>query len=519
MKFMSHGKRDGGTEMEETLSLREAVALAVGLQREGRLAEAEEIYREILRATPEQPDALHFLGVLCHQLGRNAEAITLLRQAVARAPDYADAYNNLGNILKLEGCLAEAREAFQTVIKLKPGQAAGYNNLGVVLKEQGNLAEAIEVYDRALALEPDNADAHYNRGNALEGEKNQVEAERAWRRAVTLQPGHAEAWFQLGNLFRDQGRTEEALAAFGETARLNARHAAAHCELGTLLLKQGAAAAAVEAYRRAVASDPACENARHYLAAILEVLGRKEEAVAVWRDWLEQCPEHPVPRHMLAAASGQNPPDRAGDDFIRKTFDGFADKFETHLKNLDYRAPDLVAAALAGEFESARGILEVLDAGCGTGWCGPLLRPYAARLVGVDLSAGMLDKARQGRGYDELVEAELTEYLGRHSDRYDLIVSADTLVYFGDLNDVMRGVSRSLKPGGCLIFTVEEMNEAEPAESGFRLHSRGRYSHGQTYVGACLDRAGLKTRSVKRADLRLEAGEPVNGLVVTARKP
>ena len=85
--------------------------------------------------------------------------------------------------------------------------------------------------------------------------------------------------------------------------------------------------------------------------------------------------------------------------------------FEAKLESLSYRAPELVAAALADAGLAADGRFEILDIGCGTGLCGPLLRPYASRLVGVDLSAGMLAHARQKEVYTELVQCELTEFL------------------------------------------------------------------------------------------------------------
>ena len=119
---------------------------------------------------------------------------------------------------------------------------------------------------------------------------------------------------------------------------------------------------------------------------------------------------------MIASCSGEAPPPRAADEFVRRTFAGFADGFDQILTRLDYRAPALVAQAvrtLAGEPARA---LAVLDAGVGTGWCGADLRPFARTLVGVDLSPEMLAKARERQiddrpTYDELVEGELTAFM------------------------------------------------------------------------------------------------------------
>jgi predicted TPR repeat methyltransferase len=161
--------------------------------------------------------------------------------------------------------------------------------------------------------------------------------------------------------------------------------------------------------------------------------------------------------------------------------------------------------------------LVTLDAGCGTGLCGPLIAPYVSRLTGVDLSAGMLAKAH-GRGvYDELVKGELTAYLASQTDAFDVIVSADTLVYFGPLEPVFGAASRALRSGGLLIFTVEDA--VDGAEQGYRINPHGRYSHTRAYLNRTLPAAGLAVAALEPAVLRKEGGNPVAGLLVTARKP
>src|SRR5919199_1010982 len=133
---------------------------------------------------------------------------------------------------------------------------------------------------------------------------------------------------------------------------------------------------------------------------------------------------------MLAACSGSDVPGRASDAFVERIFDNFAASFDSKLAKLSYRAPALVAAMLEHVAPTPSRSLDVLDAGCGTGLCGPLVAPYARRLVGVDLSEGMLTRARERRVYDELVKGELTAYLAGCAETFDVIVSADTLVYF-----------------------------------------------------------------------------------------
>jgi predicted TPR repeat methyltransferase len=216
---------------------------------------------------------------------------------------------------------------------------------------------------------------------------------------------------------------------------------------------------------------------------------------------------------MLAACSGRGVPPRASDGFIERTFDGFAASFDSKLAKLSYRAPALVAGMI--DLEAAKS-LDVLDAGCGTGLCGPLLAPYARRLVGVDLSTKMLLQAKARNVYDDLFKVELTAYLRDYTAAYDLITYADTLVYFGPLEDVVHAAANALRPGGRFVFTVEELDGH--ADAGYLLCAHGRYAHARSYVERVLAEAGLAA-DITTAQLRLEAGDPVAGLVVRATKP
>jgi predicted TPR repeat methyltransferase len=172
---------------------------------------------------------------------------------------------------------------------------------------------------------------------------------------------------------------------------------------------------------------------------------------------------------------------------------------------------------LADSDDDATKRLDVLDAGCGTGLCGPLVAQFARRLVGIDLSERMIAHARARNVYDELVKCELTAYLGDSTGAFDVIVSADTLVYFGPLEVVVAAAGNALRPGGRLIFTVEELIGAG-RDPGYAISPSGRYCHSQEYLERVLADASLGSEIVA-AELRLEAGDPVPGLVVRATKP
>ncbi len=133
----------------------------------GALADAQALYRQLLKLVPGQPDALHMLGVIEFQLGRPADAARLIAQALAAAPGNALAHFNHGNALQAQGRLEDARRAFERALQLEPGNADALMNLANVLKEQNDIASAVAVYDRLLALRPDHAYAAYNKAIAL----------------------------------------------------------------------------------------------------------------------------------------------------------------------------------------------------------------------------------------------------------------------------------------------------------------------------------------------------------------
>jgi predicted TPR repeat methyltransferase len=249
------------------------------------------------------------------------------------------------------------------------------------------------------------------------------------------------------------------------------------------------------------------------------MLGEVEKAAEVFREWMDYQPDNPLARHYYSACSGRDVPERAADDYIEQSFDVFASSFEEQLQvRLSYRAPELIVAALQKHLPPGDGKFDMLDAGCGTGLCGPLLAARAARLVGVDLSTGMLRKAQGKSCYHQLVKAELTAYLEatEQAAAWEVIISADTLCYFGPLEKVLSAAHSALKSGGLLVFSVEDGGErARP--HGHLINTHGRYAHDAGYVRTCLEQAGFEVLAIESATLRTEGGHPVVGLIVVGQ--
>ncbi|MGK6310302.1 tetratricopeptide repeat protein [Variovorax sp. DT-64] len=418
-----------------------------------------------------------------HEAGRFVEAEQGYDRVLATAPDHAEALHFKGLAAHQRGDHVRAITLIRAAIALDGQQFGWYSNLGNVLLLDEQADAAGEAYEQALRLAPERADVHNNLGVFQDERGRFKEAEATLRRALALAPDRAEIHANLGRVLLRLARNDEALACLNDALRLN----------------------------------PGLTLARPLLGLIYRRLGQLDAAAQVYRDWLERDPGDPTALHHLAGCSGEAVPERAADAYVERTFNAFANTFDSTLGRLNYRAPAQVAEAVAQHLGEPRGALDVLDAGCGTGLCGPLIAPYARRLAGVDLSQRMLDKARLRQVYDTLTKAELTAFLeDAEPASCDLIVSADVLIYFGELGRCFQAAAKALRPGGWLVFTVEALAGEEGA--GFRLHAHGRYSHREGYLRQVLAAAGLAVESLERVLLRAEAGEPVDGWVVSCRK-
>jgi len=407
------------------------------------------------------------------------------------------------------------------ITKLSPDEAL---TVAIRLHQEGHLAEARELYGNILKVLPDHPDALHFMGVVTHQLGDSEEAVALIRRAIAASPGHAGAYNNLGNILKQQGHESEAEAAYRRAIDLEPDSADARNNLGVLLKNRGLLDEAVSQYEAALRTAPRSadlpEHARAYqnLAASLYEAGKAGEAVKVLEQWLRFSPNHPLAGHMLAAYGGGEAPERAADGFVREVFDDFAGSFDTVLGGLHYKGPALIAEAMAAVLPPPSGQLEILDGGCGTGLCAPVLAAYARRLVGVDLSPAMVALARRRGAYDQLVTAELVGYLERCATSFDLIVSADTLVYIGNVLPLFAAVRARLRPGGHFIFTVER-DESPGAAPGFRLQPTCRYSHSQAYLAKSLAEAGLQAVVFTPCDIRMEKGAAVHGLVVTAAGP
>jgi protein O-GlcNAc transferase len=178
---------------EQTLTIQQAIDLALQHHTAGDLPKAEGIYQQILQVDPNQPFALHLLGVITHQVGKNDIAVDLINKAITIKPNFAEAHYNLGIVLQALGRIDEAEEHFSRAIVIKPDYFEAHSNLGNVFKELGKIDEAIKSYNNALNIKPDYAEAHNNLGVAFKDLGKLDEAIYKFNKALELEPDLPEA--------------------------------------------------------------------------------------------------------------------------------------------------------------------------------------------------------------------------------------------------------------------------------------------------------------------------------------
>ncbi len=263
--------------------------VAIAFHRAGRLAEAEALYRQVLRDFPEEPEALHLLGLVADATGRKPEAAALLGRAIARRPS-ADYLNSLGLVREGLTELAAAEEAYRGAIELDPRHVKAWNNLGGVLQALGRLDEAEQAYRQAITLAPGLPSARNNLGTILQAQKKLVEARHSYEQALELRPDYPEALANLASALNAAGHFGLALAPCQRALALRPDYGRALLQLGVARTGLGETSDALEVLKAASDSLRRSPEGPYQLGRALSLLSRLDEAQAAWEESIRRDP-------------------------------------------------------------------------------------------------------------------------------------------------------------------------------------------------------------------------------------
>ncbi|MFN8633892.1 MAG: tetratricopeptide repeat protein [Chloroflexota bacterium] len=419
-------------------------------------------------------------ALLDFQAGRAFEAEAACRRILQQRPHDSDALHLLARIMRQAGRSDLAAALLRKALRAAPDSVPLRRTLAGALLDSGQPQEASAECRAGLAIRPDDVRLLTILAVALQAEGTFDEALAVLDRALTVTPDDRRASFHRVNCLHALGETDAAHETYARLCAKDGWHRQAHALWAKRLVRH-------ERHR----------EARHALEIGLSL-----------------TPDDPVLSFALASLGGVPTPSRAPDAYLIQHFDTLAETFDESLVDrLEYAVPRLLAEEARRAWGGRDRQPDVLDLGCGTGLCGVEVRPFARRLVGIDLSPGMLEQARARGIYDELHEAELTSALADVPESFDLILAGDVLTYFGDLRPVLTGVAGALRPGGLLVLSVEQLQAGD-----VHLHDGGRYAHSPRYLREATRAAGLHEVTMRECTVRLERGEPVAGCVGVFRR-
>jgi predicted TPR repeat methyltransferase len=417
----------------------------------------------------------------------------------------------IDGVAQLEAGRLEAAEAvFEASHAQWPGRSSTLTNLGAVRLALGKPEAALQALDASLRVDNEQADAWCQRGVALLRLQRSDDALPCFERATALQPDLLAAWYHLGCTHNLRHQHAAALQAFERLLAADPQSGEAWFRHGQTLQALDRHDDALGSYDRALALDAANPQAWINRAGILKDKGRRDEAAAAYRAAVQHGGDDELIAFYLAALEGVAAPARVPPSYVQGLFDDYAEHFDEHLLSvLQYRGHVRLIDGLEQAF-AARRFARALDLGCGTGLSGVELRRVAERIDGVDLSARMLDRARERQVYQQLERAELLAFLQSTPQRYDLIAAADVFSYVGPLDGVFAAVQRVLEPGGAWCFAVE----AAADDVDVVLRGSLRYAHSSRYLRLLAERHGFAVRHQFRQPLREDQREPIEALYV-----
>ena len=542
---------------------------ALELHRQGQFDAAEKCYREILQQQPENCDALHGLGVLAQKhlqnavkaqpnnpmfhnslgnlwlrLGNFEQAEKSFSQALKLDDKHIPALNNLGNCYYQQNKFSDAQKTYAKVIQLAPNFADAHYNYAVVSAQLNNSEAAIAHFQKTIKLDPKHAPAYGQLGHLLLLNGEHEKAIEPLQKRLQLEPNYIDSLYDLGICYLKAKKYDTAIKNLEKTLELNPEHPDCHYNLATAYYQNADFDQAQKNYLRQINQNPHLESyynvgvimmykdrhrdaidylqqclsinpnylpAHHNLAAIYLRIGDKNSALIHYQKILDTNPDDLEIKHIMSALKQEETPEQAPKEYIENLFDQYAGHYDTHLNQyLHYKVPEALLKALDEELDLVENTWQILDLGCGTGLTGELLKPYAQKLIGIDLSKKMLEIARQKACYDELQALDVSDALKRYQQQ-DLIVAADVFTYIGKLDTIIELCQKALKDNGVLAFSVEKTHDAP-----YKLQTTIRYAHERKYLENLLQKNNLKILKFDNIVLRQQQQKPVEGYLVVA---
>lgn len=493
-------------------------------------------------------DVLHQLAITAVKAQDYALAETSLYQLTKLQADNPIFYNHYASVLKQRGNLLASEQAYQQAILLQPFFSEAHNNLGILYLQQGQLNQAEQCFLQALHTSPEYSDALYNLGITYEKMTKLNKAIATFNQLLDVTPNHIAAHYQLGKCYYAENQLEPAIVQFHAALNINEKIPELHDNLANCYIKREDWPQARIHSEKSLDLQPNNFIAEYNLAIISEKLANIDLAIQHYQKAIQLQPDHFAAhnnlgicflkrqnlgyalkhfekalelqpdnenlRYNINAIKQDKRLDAAPTNYVRNLFDAYANSFEQHIReSLDYQIPEFLFVALGCVLSLQEKSYSIADLGCGTGLAGELFAPYANHLVGVDLSAKMLEVAKKKGIYQELLDQDITDYLLKQPQRFDILLSADVFVYIGNLIEIFKACQRALKNKGYLVFSSEICEDEK-----FKVLQSGRFAHSEHYLLTLAKKFKFKVLYNEVVPGRMQYDEAVLSRVMVLQK-
>ena len=288
--------------MSEQVTLPKSILQsALICHREGRLADAEALYRKVLKESPRHHDALRLLGILARQQGDSPQALDLLRQARSVKPMSADVHHDLGLTWFELADYSKAITAYKQALEIDPEFTEAQYNLGNAHYALRDLKSAATCFHEACARRPELAEAHFSLGLIEHDNGNSAEAIRCYGRAVQVRPDYPEAYLNMSLACKNLGNLDLAVSHLRNALKLRPEYSEALLNLGIIHQEAGQLSDAEACFRSVLSEHPDNVPARLNLSMTLDGLDQLEEAENEARTAVKLAPDDPHANAFLGA--------------------------------------------------------------------------------------------------------------------------------------------------------------------------------------------------------------------------
>lgn len=432
---------------------------------------------QALKTKPDHCDANYNLGLLLLSSNKH-KAKFLFRRVINANPSHISATFQLAQLYHAEKSYLKALSLYEKILDIQPDDPECLNKIGLIHLEQDRFDEGLASLEKAFKINPELTDIHHNLACLYLHNKDYQQALTHWMKYLKTNTD-LDTYYNIGVCYLYLGRYDDCTAHLFHVIKKDPNHYKSLINLGAAFLQKNHPSSACTYYRRAQEISPT-----------------------------------PAIAHILSALEQSSKPDSMPSDYVVDLFDNYAFHYDNHLCDvLDYQLPKHIQHLVQSHLNLEQGSQFSLDLGCGTGLSGQVVKPFCSSLNGIDISPNMIELAQKKSLYDSLICADIMTLQTQFIQKVELLLTADTVPYFGDLNPLFHLAQQYLQSRGYWLLSIES-DYNQP----FNLMTSARFSHSPDYLSALASQYGFSIFHSENIQLRTQQNQYITGMLFALQR-